>query len=226
MTQFPRGTIALMVAFAAAVPLAAQALATADSAPAPWSWTNHVRSVGGPRLASLRLGIDPAGLESTDTLRRRQTKAIELSDAYAIRLKIHQIASFAELPIFAAEILVGQKLAKDRDAGLRSSGALRGAHSALAAGLGVLFGVNTITGTWNLVEGWKDPKGRTRRLIHSVAMLAADAGFLATAGTVPDNDRFEGRAGGGSSVSTHRMWAISASSVATAATLMMWLWKD
>ena len=91
---------------------------------------------------------------------------------------------------------MGQKLARDRDNGVR-----------------------------NLVEGWKDPKGRTRRLIHRVAMLAADAGFLATAGTAPDDDRSEGRAGGGSSVSTHRTWAISASSVATAATLMMWLWK-
>lgn len=225
MTKCSRGALAVMMAVAGAVPLSAQPSATADSAPAPWSWTNHARSEGGPRLATLRLGIDPAAAEPADTLRRRPTKAIEVSDAYAVRLKIHQIASFTELPIFAAEILVGQKLAKDRDAGLRSSGSLRGAHSALAAGLGVLFGVNTITGTWNLVEGWKDPKGRTRRLIHSAAMLAADAGFLATAGTAPDNDRFEGRAGGGSSVRTHRTWAISASSVATAATLMMWLWK-
>ncbi len=210
-------TAGLVLALAGALPLAAQT--TAAITPA-LPWLDHLPSQGGPRLDALRLGIGP-----TDTLRRRGPKAIELSDAYAVRLKIHQIGSFVEFPLFAAEILVGQKLARDRDNGLRSSGSLRSAHSALAAGLGVLFGVNTITGTWNLVEGWNDSKGRTRRVIHTVAMLAADAGFLATAGSAPDDDRFEGQAGG-SNVGRHRTWAISASSVATAATLMMWLWKD
>lgn len=226
MLRLPPRMIALMFSLAAA-PLLAQD--RADAGPAPVvPWANHARSEGGPRLAALRLGISPipADAGAADTLRRRATKAVELSDAYAVRLKIHQIASFAEFPLFAAELLVGQKLARDRDNGLRSSESLRSAHGALAVGLGVLFGVNTITGTWNLIEGWKDPKGRTRRVIHSIAMLAADAGFLATAGSAPDDDRFEGRAGEGSSVSTHRTWAISASSVATAATLMMWLWKD
>jgi hypothetical protein len=217
------GVLALALAVGAR-PLPAQHTIT-DTIAAQVPWADHHASEGGPRLAALRLGIDPAGAEAEtepDTTRRR-TRAVEISDAYAVRLKIHQIASFAEFPLFAAEIIVGQKLARDRDAGIRSSRSLRGAHGALAAGLGVLFGVNTITGGWNLIEGWKDPKGRTRRVIHTVLMLAADAGFLATAATAPDDDRFEN--GGGSSVSTHRTWAISAASVATVGTLMMWLWK-
>lgn len=207
----------------AATPLVAQMPDSVSSLP----WTGHQPSVGGPRLEALVLGVDPArsdGQDALDTLARRRPRAIQLSGAYAVRLKIHQIGSFLEFPVFAAEIIVGQKLARDRDAGVRSSGSLRNAHSALAGGLGVLFGVNTITGGWNLVESWKDPKGRTRRVIHSVAMLAADAGFLLTAANAPDDDRFE--SGRGSSVGTHRGWAISSSAIATAATLMMWLWKN
>ncbi len=201
-----------------------------DSLRTALPWADHTANPGGPRLSSLILGVNPdqaaASSDATsDTTIRRRTRALQLSGAYAVRLKIHQVGSFLEFPVFAAEILVGQKLARDRDAGTGSSSSLRGAHSALAAGLGVLFGVNTITGTWNLVEGWDDPKGRTRRVIHSVAMLAADAGFLLTAGTAPGDDRFES-GGRGNSVGTHRAWAISSSAIATAATLMMWLWKS
>lgn len=223
MRTLRSGFLALTVVLSTA-PLTAQS-ATSDPAP----WPAHRAAVGGPRLEALRLGIPPlAELDAAgaDTLRRR-AKAVELSDAYAVRLKIHQIASFAELPLFAAEIVIGQRLARDRDRGVESPESLRNAHGALATGLGVLFGVNTITGGWNLIEGWSDRKGRTRRVVHSLAMLAADAAFLATAGAAPDDDLFEdGGRGDGGSVGTHRTWAISASALATAATLMMWIWKD
>ena len=212
-----------LLALLVTMPLAAQVPDSLSALP----WIGHRPAAGGPLTESLVLGVDPArpeGQDGLDTLARRRPRAVELSGAYAVRLKIHQIGSFLEFPVFAAEIIVGQKLARDRDAGIRSTGSLRNAHSALAAGLGVLFGVNTITGGWNLVEGWQDPKGRTRRVIHSVAMLAADAGFLLTAANTPHNDRFG--TGGGTSVGTHRAWAISSSAIATAATLMMWLWKN
>lgn len=212
-----------------AASLAVGPLAAQSTPPDPPPWAAHRSGTGGPRLATLRLGVAPLDAldrSADDTLRRR-AKAVELSSGYAVRLKIHQIASFAELPLFAAEIVIGQKLARDRDRGIESSESLRSTHGALATGLGVLFGVNTITGGWNLIEGWGDRKGRTRRVIHSVAMLAADAAFLATAGAAPDDDLFEhGDRGEGGSVGTHRRWAISASAVATAATLMMWIWKD
>lgn len=215
----PTLTFAILCSLVTATP-------PADTLPTP-PWAHHEARAGGPRLSALVLGVDPSrpeDLDPADTLARRRPRAVELSGAYAVRLKIHQVGSFLEFPVFAAEIIVGQKLAHDRDAGLRSSRGLRDAHGAIAAGLGVLFGVNTVTGGWNLVEGWKDPKGRTRRVIHSIAMLAADAGFLLTAGNTPEDDRFE--SGRGTSVSTHRAWAISSSAVATAATLMMWLWKN
>jgi hypothetical protein len=186
-------------------------------------WLNHPRATSGPIRNELGLAVEGTNV---DTVKRRRGRAIELSEGYAVRLKIHQIGSYLELPIFAAELLVGQKLYHDEQNGTVPSGSLRTAHSTLAASLGILFGVNTVTGVWNLVEGWKDPTGRTRRVIHSLAMLAADAGFLATALTAPEGrERFGTEGFDQSRANTHRTLAISSSSVAAAATLMMWLWK-
>lgn len=153
-----------------------------------------------------------------DTTRR---KAIEYSDAYAVRLTIHQIGSYVELPMFAAEYIVGQKLLTEQNNGpLPRGSSLKSAHSLLAGGLGVLFTVNTITGLWNLIESRHDPAGRTRRWIHSLAMLAADGGFFWTAAVAGQAKRTA------SGATLHRNIAIGSMSLATAATLMMWLWKD
>jgi hypothetical protein len=51
-------------------------------------------------------------------------------------------------------------------------------------------------------------------------MLAADAGFVATAGSAGS------ARGGGTSANTHRALAIGSMGLATASTLMMWLWKN
>src|SRR6476619_5326575 len=96
----------------------------------------------------------------------------EYSDSYKTRAKIHKIASFATLPLFATEVVLGQKTYDDPSGGTKS------AHVAIGATIGVLFGVNTVTGVWNLIEARKDPNGRTRRLLHGILMLAADAGFF------------------------------------------------
>ena len=55
------------------------------------------------------------------------------------------------------------------------------------AGIGVvsLFGVNTVTGLLNLIEARKDPNGKTLRVVHATLMMVADAGFAASALTVP-----------------------------------------
>ena len=100
---------------------------------------------------------------------------IEYSDAYFTRLTIHKWASFTMLPLFAGEWVVGQKIYNGN-----SSNSLRSTHRILAAGIGGLFAVNTVTGVMNLWEARKDPDGRTRRTIHGVLMLLADAGFFVT----------------------------------------------
>jgi hypothetical protein len=161
---------------------------------------------------------------AADTPRARP-RAFVYSDQYATRLTIHKWASWAMLPLVAGEVVVGQKL-YTRPAG--TEGGLRDLHSTLAGGIGALFAVNTVTGAWNLWEARKDPNDRTRRWIHGLTMLAADAGFLATAAAAPDDDCGEGggvcppnsrRAG------THRTLAITSASLATASWLMMLVWK-
>jgi nitrite reductase/ring-hydroxylating ferredoxin subunit len=52
-------------------------------------------------------------------------------------LKIHKVASFAILPLFATELVLGQSLYDDG-----GSGAKKGAHVAVGVGIGTLFGIN------------------------------------------------------------------------------------
>src|SRR4030095_8034208 len=59
--------------------------------------------------------------------------AIEYSDAYRTRAKIHRIASFATLPLFATEGILGQSIYNN------PSEAKKNAHLAVAAGIGTLF---------------------------------------------------------------------------------------
>ena len=158
------------------------------------------------------LAAAPAWVEEDTVTRRR--RAVEHSSGYYTRRDIHKIASYATLPLFAAEYYVGQRLYTGHEN-------LRGAHSALAAGLAGLFAVNTLTGLWNLLED-KEPEGRTRRWIHGLAMLAADAGFVATAGTAPESEHGEHEG----NRSLHRGLAITSGSVALGSYLMMLLWKD
>lgn len=139
-------------------------------------------------------------------------KAIVYSDGYNLRLKIHKYASWATVPLFVSQAIVGQKL-YDGDA----SSTLKSTHSALAATTGVLFGVNTVTGAWNLWEGRNDPNHRTRRIIHSVLMLAADAAFLATASNAPESEHGEFE----DSKSSHRNAAVIGFSSASVAYAMM-----
>jgi hypothetical protein len=139
--------------------------------------------------------------------------AVELSEGYRTRAKIHKIASFATLPLFATELVLGQKLYDQPDSGLK------GAHLGVATGIGVLFGVNSVTGVWNLVDAWKSPEHRNKKLLHGLLMLTADAGFFATAATGPGHERngLEPTSGR----QTHRAIAFTAIGVATAGYVIM-----
>lgn len=137
--------------------------------------------------------------------------AFEYSDGYRLRAKIHRISSFATLPLFATEAILGQSLYSNPTSGKRD------AHLVTAGAIGGLFAVNTTTGVWNLVEARKDPNHRGRRLAHGLFMLAADAGFLATAALGPETE--EGRTQG--SRSTHRAVAFTSIGLATTGYLIM-----
>jgi hypothetical protein len=173
----------------------------------------------GACLDNVGIGLHPLPVAITaDTGRPR---AIEYSDAYAVRLKIHLIGSYAELPLFVGEYIVGEKVLSDeRGMTGRRRSSLTGLHSAVAGGLGALFAVNTVTGVWNLADSWHDPAGRTRRWLHSILMLVADGGFVLTAQAAGAAKRTDAGA------AKHRNLAIGSMSIAAASTIMMWLWKD
>ena len=134
--------------------------------------------------------------------------AFEYSDAYRVRAKIHKVASLATLPLFAAEGFLGQSLYDDPSSGKKD------AHLAVAAGIGALFAVNSVTGVWNLLEARKDPTHRGRRLAHGLLMLASDGGFLATAALGPDHE-------GEGSRGAHRAMAFTSIGLATTGYLIM-----
>lgn len=163
--------------------------------------------------------LPEASMNAVQTTAARP-RAVTYSSGYSTRAKIHKYASIATLPLFAAEAVVGQKLFDRTDS---ESDSLRSMHSGLAAGMGVLFGVNTVTGVWNMIEDRKSSGGHRKRLIHSILMLAADAGFVATAALTP-GEREDGL-NSNNRASTHRAVAYGSMGVATIGYVYMLLAK-
>ncbi len=170
-------------------------------------WMAHATFLETPAvgLAAKPVALNPAiGGQQPAT----RPQVFEYSEGYQTRLKIHKVASFATIPLFVAEGFVGQSLYNDPTPGKRT------AHLWIATGMGVLFGINTVTGVWNLNEARHDPNGRGRRLTHSILMLAADAGFFATAMTGPGH-HFRDPAAYDSSRSLHRTLAFTSVTLAS-----------
>jgi hypothetical protein len=152
-----------------------------------------------------------------------KSKAFDYSDGYLTRQKIHKYASIATLPLFVSEAVVGQKLYDE--AGTESD-SLRSAHTGLAIGIGALCGVNGVTGIWNMWEGRKNPSGRGKKLFHGILMLAANAGFVATAAMAPDHDEgeeagMEEERNGHEGATRHRAVALTSLGVATVGYIYM-----
>jgi hypothetical protein len=170
--------VALLAADTAAVPVApATGPGTAQAVvgpvvPAPLAFATLASPgiEGDPALPARALAA------AADTVPARP-RAVEYSDAYGTRLTIHRIASYAMLPLFAASYASGSQLVEK---GRAAPSWARSIHAPAATGTALLFGVNTLTGGINLWEARRDPDGRTRRTLHGVLMLAADAGFAAT----------------------------------------------
>lgn len=164
----------------------------------------------GPREA-------PVGVSApaTDTVPKKRAKAVEVSDSYATRLSIHHIASYATIPLFAAQYFAGDALYNADSKGLARPDWARTVHKPLAYALGGLFAVNSVTGAWNWWETRGHAEGRTWRTIHAALMLASDAGF-AYAGSIGNNAKI-------SYVErdNHRRWAIGSMAVALTSYAMM-----
>jgi hypothetical protein len=188
---------------------------------------NHAGSrpsaVAGPVLSATfpRVALE---LPQADTAPGGRPRATQYSQGYYTRLAIHRYASYATLPLFVTEFIIGEKLYRNDTT---ASDGLRGAHSAVALAIGGLFAINTVTGGWNFWQSRHDPEGRTRRTIHSLLMFVSDAGFLATAATAPERERERGgvviRPPGDKNL--HRNLAIASFSTALVGYAMMLIWK-
>lgn len=110
----------------------------------------------------------------TDTTKRKKAPLIEYSEVYHTRLGIHKAMSFAMIPLFIGSGYTGFQLRNKKEQAPQWT---RDIHGPLAAGTAILFGMNTLTGVWNLWEGRKDPVDRKKKLLHSALFLAAGAGF-------------------------------------------------
>jgi hypothetical protein len=170
---------------------------------------------------ALRAALAPISFSlHADSAQGQRPRAFAYSRAYETRLAIHHWASYATIPLFAAEYVLGQKLIGDTT----GEAPARGPHQAVALGIAGLFGVNTVTGVWNLWEARKDPNARLRRYLHAALMIVSDAGFVATGASAPG-----GRARRQSNIldlqRTHRAIAVASMSTALASYVMMLLWK-
>ena len=168
-----------------------------------------------PAARSLAPAVAPTSLEQDDAQPLHAT-AVEHSDAYETRKKIHKLASFATLPLFATEVALGQSLFNNST----NSGA-KSAHGIVGASIMGLFAVNTVTGAWNMFgEDRHDPKGRTLRLVHGLLMMAADAGFVATVMSTPKGGT-RNPLTFATTEATHRNIAVASISVGTVGYLLM-----
>jgi hypothetical protein len=148
---------------------------------------------------------------AADTVRPRpRVKSIEYSDWYYRRLLVHRYGSYAMLPLFVTQYYLGDQLLGDDDDGNKD------AHVAVGTAIGALFLVNTVTGAWNLWDSRKDPVGRTQRIVHSVLMATADAGFAVAAGGADDD---------GDEADSHKTIALTSMGVSVVGAALMWFWN-
>jgi hypothetical protein len=163
-------------------------------------------------LPDARVVPDWALPPAQDTQPRKRRHAVQYSDQYYTRLQIHRVGSWLELPVFGTEYWLGQKLINDSPL----ASWVKPTHTTVAAVLGGLFAVNTLTGVANLVEARGDPEDRWLVWSHSALMLASDAGFIATAAVAGDAHHSV------SGQNRHRNVALTSIGIATAGTLLMW----
>jgi hypothetical protein len=178
-----------------------------------------------------RVAIDPLGavvpsrLElpvslqiAEDTTPRRRRKAVEVSDWYERRLRIHRYGAYTMIPLFAFQSIAGNQLYVNSSS---APGWAKTGHRVGATGLATVFGVNTVTGLWNLWDSRAQPQGRTRRTIHTLLMLASDAGF--TYAGVRLSEQAENSS---DKRREHRQWAYGSMATALVGTGMMVFWRN
>jgi hypothetical protein len=154
----------------------------------------------------------------SDTTPRRRRKSVEVGEWYERRLRIHRYGAYTTIPLFVFQAAAGNELYH------KGSGAAdwaRNGHRVGATALATVFSINTVTGLWNLWDSRSAPQGRTRRTIHTLLMLASDAGF-AYAGIKLSEDAEQSA----DARRKHRNLAYTSMGVAVTGAGMMLLWRD
>lgn len=165
-------------------------------------------------------------LTQPDTGRRR---AVKTSVWYDRRLTIHRYGSYAMLPLFVGQFVLGNKLIGQKEdlyatPARRSTPVdanLRKTHAAVAGTIGLLFLSNTTTGVWNYLATRHNVEGRKRRTIHALTMLLADAGFAYT-GYLGSQAKDHGI----DDARKHRAVGLTSFGIATAGASVMWFRRD
>ena len=114
-----------------------------------------------------------------DTTRRRR-RAVEVSEWYGRRLTIHRTLSYAMPVVFASQYIAGTQLYNAQKTATLPPSWARPVHKAGAFTVAGIFGVNTVTGVWNLWDSRHTPEHRWLRYSHAVVMLGSDAAFAYT----------------------------------------------
>lgn len=173
-------------------------------------------------LMQLRAFDDRLSLQ--DTTRR---KAVTYSKWYARRLRVHRYGSYAMLPLFVTQYVLGDKLLDQKTAQYNNTRTtpidenLLTTHKVVAGAVGALFVVNTTTGLLNLFASRHTVEGRKLRTIHALTMLTADAGFAYTgylSSKAVDHGPPEAR--------KHRNMALVSFGISTAGASLMWFRRD
>lgn len=149
--------------------LAVLAFVIVAAAPSDTGKVAREDSATGPTVAALAVGVRAEG----DTVRPRR-RSVEVSEWYERRLRIHRYGAYSMIPLFAVQAIAGNQVYQDPKT---APDWAKTTHRVGAAGLATVFTLNTVTGLWNLWESRGVEQGRTRRTVHSLLMLASDAGF-------------------------------------------------
>jgi hypothetical protein len=157
-------------------------------------------------------------LQPDTTTPRRRHKAVQVSDWYNRRLRIHRYLAYTTIPLYAFQAIAGNQLYQESSSAPEWA---KTGHRVGATALATVFTVNTVTGLWNLWDSRSVPQGRTRRVIHTVLMLASDAGF--TYAGVKLSNEAENSA---QKRQQHRNLAYASMGVAIAGSGMMLIWRD
>ncbi|MES2176574.1 MAG: hypothetical protein V4550_01820 [Gemmatimonadota bacterium] len=169
-------------------------------------------SVAGPVMTTLIAAVH----SSQDTVRRRR-KAIEVSEWYEQRLRIHRYGAYAIAPLFVLQSIAGEQLYDDPKNGPAwAKNSMRYGATALAG----LFTSNSITGLWNLWDSRHAPGG-TRRTIHALLMLSSDAGFTYAGSKLADEAENSADKRG-----EHRKWAYGSMAATVAGVTVIRFWPE